>query len=82
MNYTFTPEFEARLKKLRIKKKFIRNIINYHSQKTEREIREFLSNGRDCNWWYFISSPFLWGDSPEGLQYWSKIANKKWPTKI
>ena len=69
--FTFKPEFEGRLKRLRVKEKFIRNI-------RQEEGRNWVNYcnvlNRMMDWYLFISNAFIWKLAPETEKFWIKIA--------
>jgi len=80
----FKPEFEKKLKKLKIKTKFIKNLrnpkwtilpnLNIMEMNYKRmKYKERFENSK--NWSEFISHAFNWINSPEGFDYWDKISN-------
>ena len=66
----FSPEHERRLRKLCIKKQFLKNIA------TTWDVEAFalLSIERGWAWEDLIYNAFVWEDSPEGYTYWEDIA--------
>lgn len=71
--YTFKPEFEEKLKRLKIKTRFIKNIKTLNESKY-LVMRESLNNN-SFDWHALISEAFTWNGSPEGHRFWSNIAN-------
>lgn len=69
----FKPEFEAKLKKLKIKTKFVKNFNNpkWIIPENTESYREGCLNA-EC-WTDFINMSFSWRNSPEGFVYWYKI---------
>ena len=77
----FKPEFEKKLKDLKIKTKFIKN-MKYHilhedymecgCPNTVKEQLSILNNVED--WWTFIWKGFNPETTKEGMPYWSNIA--------
>ena len=59
------PEFMAKLKKLRIKTKFMYNIIHY----TSLDLKKCLNAD---NWKDFIAYAFTWAITPEKADFWLK----------
>lgn len=70
----FSPEHERRLRRLCIKKQFLKN-ISAHGQDAEKFA--LLSIKRGDSWYDLINSAFFWLESPEGHDYWENIANLK-----
>ena len=67
---TFKPEFEKKLKELRIKTKFVKN-INFQKNHTKVEIEELNEIN---HWTHFIRSAFIFKKTPEGIDYWWGIS--------
>ena len=70
------PEFMAKLKQLRVKTKFMNNIMDpkwinmLHKE-------EYLTNTLTLGSWYgFIGNAFYWENSPEGYDFWEDIKSK------
>ena len=70
--YTFKPEFEEKLKRLRIKGKFIRNIKNGSGKAW---IRRCKMCEETLSWYGFIVGAFVWVKTAEGQHFWSNIAS-------
>lgn len=72
---TFKPEFEAKLKQLKIKTKFVNNCkkVKWPEHQAIR-IKECFNTTN--NWLHFIVYAFHWDSTPEGYDYWFKIARK------
>lgn len=70
----FSPEHERRLRRLCIKKQFLKNIAAYR-----HDVEDFAlwSIENKIGWGSLINSAFLWSESPEGDDYWENIANLK-----
>lgn len=69
------PEFMTKLKKLRIKIKFLNNIVNPKWKKADKKIELFEC--LNTNYWDdFILHSFNWENSPEGHDFWENISNK------
>jgi hypothetical protein len=72
----FKEPFESKLKELKIKTKFIKNLkarakeigVHAESKINTLDYRDF------CN---FISSAFVWSYTPEGFYYWRNISETK-----
>lgn len=75
---TFKPEFEEKLKELRIKTRYIRNLRRARgfAQLLFKNFTDRINsvNKRD-NWRSFISSMAVWSTTLEGYEYWSDISN-------
>lgn len=71
------PEFDTKLKKLRIKTKFMNNFGKWrgrpHKQTKMFWRKECLST---FYWEAFIERAFSWSFSPEGFDFWYNISNK------
>ena len=74
-NIKIQPEFDAKLKKLRIKTKFMNNFGKWGPS---IEITDVAQYKEDClntnNWDDFIALAFHWALSPEGSEFWFNIA--------
>lgn len=74
---TFKEPFESKLKKLRIKTKFVRNAKKYWKCSNERLV-EILNDTIDWEeseqWALFIFSHCEINCSPEGSEYWINIS--------
>ena len=70
----FSPEHERRLRKLCIKKQFLKNIAA-----TGVDVEEFALRSIELglDWVDLIYSAFVWEDSPEGYTYWEGITGIK-----
>jgi hypothetical protein len=70
------PEFDAKLKELRIKTKFIKYCKD--PKWTFKSIGDsYRRNQNKTNVWAtFIEYAFNWENTPEGFSYWSNICNK------
>jgi hypothetical protein len=73
----FKKEFEDKLKKLKIKTKFLKNLKNgkgclqrryFSGQERIEEINTRVS------WWGFVNGMAIWESTPEGHNYWENIA--------
>ena len=69
---TFKPEFEAKLKKLRIKTKFVKY---YKANKWIGSDPLLMRNAcnRTTEWYIFIVYAFSWELTEEGYSYWEKV---------
>jgi hypothetical protein len=71
------PEFEKKLKKLKIKTKFLKNCRNPKWRKDLRSADFYRRKMNEANSWpFFIDYAFQWVESPEGHEFWKDIANK------
>lgn len=70
----FAPDHDNRLRRLGIKKQFLRNIAA-----TGKDVEAFAlrSIERGLDWEDLIYRAFVWDDSPEGYTYWQGIADLK-----
>jgi hypothetical protein len=64
----FKPEFEKKLKKLKIKTKFIKRWL------ADDPPTRFESLQSSKNWRDFILTAFIWKETIEGEKYWNKIS--------
>ena len=70
------PEFMAKLKKLRVKTKFMNNIMDpkwINMLRKEEYLTDTLTLG---SWYGFIGNAFNWENSPEGYNFWQDIYSK------
>lgn len=70
------PEFMAKLKQLRVKTKFMDNIMNpkwINMLRKEEYLTDTLTLG---SWYSFIGNAFNWENSPEGYDFWEDINSK------
>jgi len=73
-NIKFKPKFEAKLKELGVREKFIDNLVTQKKgdefQKTmdvlDNEVEEFHS---------FINYAFVWSYTPQNHSFWAEIAS-------
>jgi hypothetical protein len=75
----FKPEFEEKLKKLKIKTKFIYNIkrdldIKLQDTTDKTLIKRIEELDDRPSWRLFILGAFVWEYTPEGKDYWSYIS--------
>jgi hypothetical protein len=70
----FKPEFEAKLKKLKIKTKFVKNWKANKWKVTNPIYQREKANSAD-NWEWFIIYAFSWQLAPEGHDYWEHISD-------
>lgn len=69
------PEFEDKLKALRIKTKFLNNCNKVEWPYPSKGY--FRRNQNEAiTWFRFIVNSFHWDSTPEGYYYWSNIADK------
>ena len=75
---TFKPEFEKKLIELRIKTKFVKNIIAYKCNKNDSIEKFIFFLNKYETWNLFIKAAFQWANTPkdEGFDYWWKISLK------
>jgi len=74
----FKKEFEDKLKKLKIKTKFLNNLtvesVNRNSGKGFTTIKEVVGHlNSQLYWQSFLSQSFYWHDSNEGSEYWLNL---------
>ena len=69
------PEFMAKLKKLRIKTKFMNNVMDpkWPTLTFEEHVTRFL---KATTWGNFINHHCYWYSSPEGHAFWYNIYSK------
>ena len=71
----FPPDHDNRLRRLGIKKQFMRNVAAHKDLEDyaywTRSVRDPLS------WGEFIAAAFPWRQTPEGWEFWKGIANYK-----
>mgnify|MGYP003529820338 CR=1 FL=1 len=75
---TFKPEFETKLKKLKIKTKFINNLKHGKGilQRTYPLLKDRVNIINDSpDWRSFVTEAFIWIDTPEKETYWFEIYN-------
>lgn len=73
----FKPEIETKLKKLRIKTKFVKYWIAnkwLFESYAKRHRKEANSYEKANNWSLFIICAFQWLLTEEGYDYWNKIS--------
>lgn len=80
----FKPEFESELKRLKVKKLFVNNILkvgldNVYTTIPMREVN-ILNSYSDFN--SFIYSAFIFRNTPEGDAFWSTIADGRHVNKF
>jgi hypothetical protein len=74
-NIKIQPEFDAKLKKLRIKTKFMNNFGKWGPF----DVAQYKENCLNTNnWGDFIDFAFHWGLSPEGSEFWFNIATENY----
>lgn len=74
----FKPEFEKKLKKLRIKTKYVKNLMKPGAIEANMGIQpkdpvEYANNKH--TWYRFITDTFAWKSTPEGFTFWSNISD-------
>lgn len=74
ITYVFKPEFEEKLKKLKIKTKFLKNV--------QYDIKHITTLRKRCQvlnsyklWYTFIDMAFDWTQTEEGYKCWINIAH-------
>lgn len=73
---TFKPEFEKKLKELKIKTKFVKNwIANKWNISSDPEYARHCALNA-VEWKEFIIWAFNWDLTPEGHNYWDEIYHK------
>ena len=72
----FKKEFEDKLKKLKIKGKYINNLKNADGW-VQREHSSMKKRVEEVNqirgWFSFIDNMALWDSTPEGCYFWAEI---------
>lgn len=68
----FKPEFETKLKQLKVKTKFVNNLRKYTNNSME-DVVAWLNCSKSFS--LFICNAFLWRSTPEGADFWNNIAN-------
>jgi hypothetical protein len=71
----FQPAFEKKLKKLRIKTKFVKNFNNPKWVTPDLFDYRRKSCLTSVSWRCFITCAFYWTNTSEGYAYWDDIAN-------
>lgn len=75
----FKKEHEEKLKKLKIKTKFSKELRRSFLQKDGRDgmipktLDKFMSIQKNTGWYFFTSMAFNWKKSEDGYAYWRKI---------
>jgi len=72
MKLIIKPEFDEKLKKLRVKTRFLNNLKKKRAN--PKMILQRLNTYETFN--EFISEAFYWEDTPEGYDYWDEISLK------
>jgi len=72
MKLIIKPEFDEKLKKLRVKTRFLNNLKKKRAN--PEMILQRLNTYEIFN--EFISEAFYWEDTPEGYDYWDEISLK------
>jgi len=72
MKLIIKPEFDEKLKKLRVKTRFLNNLKKKRAN--PKMILQRLNAYETFN--EFISWAFYWEDTPEGYDYWDEISLK------
>ena len=71
----FKKEYETRLMRAGLKRKFVANLIAYHGRMNLPMVADTLNRQED--WYSFIACAFLWETSVEGNGYWYDVANMR-----
>jgi hypothetical protein len=73
----FKTEFEEKLKKLKIKTKFVKNLKNpqWSFMDMIDSYKQKFENA--TSWKTFVVYSFRWERTPEGHLYWERISNKQ-----
>jgi len=76
----FKPEFEAKLKKLKIKTKFVKErkahlLAKKNGDETRRFVNQIVFEGTN-NWRTFINNAFDWSRTADGDNFWEMIFEK------
>jgi hypothetical protein len=71
----FKSDFELKLKRLRIKTLFLKEIKKSGPKKIRIIDRAIRLNGKS-NWSSFIQSAFVWGNTGDGHDFWYEISKK------
>ena len=77
MNKTiiFDEPFESKLKELRIKTRFVKN-VKKHCKRYDYSLQDWIKRMNRCTTWYdFVYVAFTLCETPEGRTYWRHIAN-------
>ena len=72
MKLIIKPEFDKKLKKLRVKTRFLNNLKKKRAN-PEMALQHLNSHK---NFSEFISDAFFWDNTPEGTIYWYEISLK------
>ena len=71
----FKKEFESKLKVLKIKTKFVKNVKD-HCKQYDHDLQDHICDlNRSISWFDFVNDAFWWSKTPEGHNYWSGIAS-------
>lgn len=71
----FKPEFEQKLKELKVKTKFINN-LRYYCKAWEVPLDKKIAEMNNVNTFKdFVGMAYIWTNTPEGYEFWDKIAN-------
>jgi hypothetical protein len=70
----FKPEFEKKLKELKIKTKFVKNCKSpkWNDSSMTDSYKKSFENAK--NWWKFLQFAFQWEYSVEGYSFWKRIS--------
>ena len=71
----FKKEFEDKLKKLKIKTKFVMN-MKYYCKINYYDLQDHICDlNRRIYWFNFVDDAFCWYNTLEGRAYWEDIAD-------
>jgi hypothetical protein len=71
---TFKPEFEEKLKKLHVKRMFVRN-LNAYCEAKKQGIETRVTKLNKCETFErFCLMAFTWGKTSEGVNFWENIS--------
>lgn len=70
MNIKFKPEFESELRRLQVKRKFVRNLRLEHT--INKKLINELDEEKDFE--NFIKAAIVWNKTPEGEAYWETVS--------
>ena len=71
----FKKEFEDKLKELKIKTRFVKNVKNNCRMDGCRLQDRLYDLNSKTYWFNFVNSAFTWVYTPEGRDYWGDIAD-------
>jgi hypothetical protein len=75
----FAPEIEKKLKRLKIKTKFVKYWLANKWKISDPNYNRHIATleEKDNNWYNFIGYSFNWSLTEEGKDYWNNIANNE-----